>query len=83
MAYLIREERSVCYKTDLPRSYPVKLGDTINGTAPTGLPIMSTCFIVDKMEVAICDGKDHWCATGSDGVVKSITAGQTWAELFT
>ena len=82
MAYLIREERSVCYKTNLPRSYPVELGDTLDGTAPAGLPIMSTCFIVDKLCAAFCDGKDNWFCYGSDGTVKSITAGQTWAELF-
>ena len=81
MAYLIRDEKSVCYKTNLPRSYPVELGDTVDGTAPAGLPIMSTCFIVDKMDVAICDGKDRWYIT-SGGNVKSIAAGQTWAELF-
>lgn len=45
---------------------------------PSGLPIMSSAFIVDKMDVAICDGEDHWYIESD----KLFNAGQPWSVMF-
>ena len=76
MAHLIK---SATY-SDLPRAYPVELADTTAGgnTAPAGCPIMSSCFLIDKFDVAVCDGQDNWYIKGG----KSIRAGEPWANLY-
>lgn len=78
MAYIVNGS---ALRNDLARTYPLELTDTLDGTAPAGCPIMSTCFVVDVMDVATCDGKDNWY-TYRDGGVASIKAGQTRSELF-
>lgn len=82
MSYITKKDNRACVGIGLPRVFPVELADNIDGTAPAGLPIMSTCFIVEKMDVAICNGRDEWYITCADGSVKSIGAGKNWAELF-
>ena len=79
MAYVVK---SAGRHVELPHVSPLELVDNITGTAPAGMPIMSTCFIVEKMNVAISDGNDGWYANDDNGSVVSITAGQSWAELF-
>lgn len=79
MAYIVNGS---ALRNDLARTYPLELTDTLDGTAPAGCPIMSTCFVVDKQDVAFCNGKDQWFASNG-GTVKSINAGQSWSELFT
>ena len=44
---------------------------------PKGLGQGSEALIIDKMAVAVCDGRDNWYSTGG----KSAAAGQTWAAL--
>lgn len=78
MAYITKSNG---YSLRLPHANPTELADTSDGTAPSGFPIMSTCFIVDQMDIAVCDGSDRWYVSTSSGVA-SIEAGQTWAELY-
>ena len=56
---------------------PVKSTDMI----PKDCPIYTQAFVVDKLDIAVCDGEDKWYAQGSGGVV-SATAGQSWSALF-
>ena len=48
---------------------------------PKGMGKGRAAFIIEKMDVAICDGKDTWYA-GSAGNVRSAKAGQPWSALF-
>lgn len=79
MAYITNDR---VMRADLPNVDPWELADNLDGIAPAGCPIMSTCFVVDKQDVAFCNGKDQWFASNG-GTVKSINAGQSWSELFT
>lgn len=63
---------------NLKRARPLELTSRSEAIAPAGCPIMSTCFIVDKFDVAICDGEDKWYM-GSD---KFVEAGQPFSGLF-
>lgn len=79
MAYITNDR---VMRADLPNVGPWELADNLDGIAPAGCPIMSTCFVVEKLDVAFCNGKDQWFASNG-GTVKSINAGQSWSELFT
>ena len=79
MAYITNDR---VMRADLPNVDPWELADNLDGIAPAGCPIMSTCFVVEKLDVAFCNGKDQWFASNG-GTVKSINAGQSWSELFT
>lgn len=48
---------------------------------PKGMAKGRPAFIIEKMGVAICGGNDTWYA-GSEGNVRSATAGQPWSALF-
>lgn len=83
MAFIVKEIPGAACPVDLKRVYPLELADPdVNCIAPAGCPIMSNCFIVEKMDAAISDGKDNWFRIGDDGTVKSIAAGESWAGLF-
>lgn len=82
MAYITKKDERIIQPAGLPRVFPVELADNIDGIAPAGLPIMSACFIVEKMDVAVCNGRDQWYITGADSTVKYISAGQPWSDLF-
>lgn len=56
---------------------PVKSTDII----PKGCSIYTQAFVVDKMNVAICDGNDNWYAQGDSGIVSAV-AGQPFSALF-
>lgn len=45
---------------------------------PSGCPIMSSIFVVDKMDVVICDGEGNWYHEAD----KPVAAGQPISELF-
>lgn len=45
---------------------------------PKGCPIYTQAFIVDKVAVAFCDGRDNWYMDAD----KPVIAGETWAALF-
>ncbi len=62
----------------LGRVTPLELADNSDGIAPADCPIMSTCVIVDKMDVAVSDGRGGWYISSG----KSIKAGDSWANLF-
>lgn len=81
MAYITKKDERSCETTQLPRVFPLELGDNIDGTAPAGLCIMSACLIVEKMDVAVCNGRDEWYIKTAEGV-KKISAGQPWSDLF-
>lgn len=81
MAYITKEVPGAASLVALPRVYPLELADNLEGIAPAGTPIMSACLIVEKMAVAVSDGKDGWFLKDGGGV-KSIAAGQSWADLF-
>ena len=55
----------------------VSVGEII----PKGMAKGRVAFIIEKMDVAVCDGKDTWYA-GSPNNVRSAKAGQLWAALF-
>lgn len=78
MSYIVK---SSGYSFQLPHVNPVELADTTEGTAPSGLPILSSCFLVDKMDFAVCDGNDKWYIATGDGVA-CIQAGKSWANLY-
>lgn len=48
---------------------------------PKGMAKGRVAFVIEKMDVAVCDGKDTWYA-GSAGNVRSAEAGQPRSALF-
>jgi len=52
-----------------------------NDIIPYGLHKGTTVFIIDKMDVAICDGNGNWYRE-KDGNVLCATYGNPWASLF-
>lgn len=50
---------------------------TSDEVIPAGLGKGSEAYIIDKVNAAVCDGRDNWYGKGG----KSASAGQTWAEL--
>lgn len=81
MAYITKTDDRNCLNNAPARVYPVELADNLDGIAPAGMPIMSACLIVEKMDVAVCNGRNEWYRKNGDGITK-ITAGQPWTELF-
>ena len=81
MTRIVRRDERVGNFTGIPREFPVDIAANIEDTAPAGLPIFSTCFVVEKLDIAFSDGKDNWYAHSGSGVV-SIKAGQPWSALF-
>ena len=57
---------------------PVELSVVSTEIMPTGLPHGSSAFIVDKLDVAFCDGEDNWYREAD----KPVKAGQPWSALF-
>ena len=64
---------------DFEPSYPYELAENSDGILPSGCPCMSTIFVVDKVDVVFCDGKDHWYREKD----KPVDAGQPISALFT
>lgn len=62
----------------LKRARPLALTCRSEAIAPAGCPIKSTCLIVDKYDVAICDGENRWYL-GRD---KYVEAGQPFTGLY-
>lgn len=54
---------------------------SVDEIIPKGMAKGRPAFIIEKMDVAICDGNDTWYA-GSAGNVRSAKAGQPWSTLF-
>lgn len=48
---------------------------------PKGCGRYARAFVIDKMDIAICDGNDTWYV-GEPGKVVSAKAGQPWSDLF-
>ena len=77
--FIVKDEGFVGNVPDkLRRTHPLELTCRSEAIAPSGCPIMSTVFIVDKHEVAISDGENKWYL-GSD---KYVEAGQAFSGLF-
>jgi len=65
--------------TPFERVYPEELADVSDrGTAPAGCPIATHCFLVDKFEFVICNGKDKWYLRNGN----FVNAGDPWSKLF-
>ena len=47
-------------------------------TLPAGMPIMATIFVVDKMDVVVCDGENNWYREADT----PVAAGQPISALF-
>lgn len=58
--------------------YEAEIASTSDETLPAGLPVGSTIFVVDKMNVVVCDGKDNWYREAD----KPVEAGQPISALF-
>ena len=54
------------------------IGATSDETLPFGCSTMSTIFVVDKMDVIVCDGRDNWYREAD----KPVAAGQPISSLF-
>lgn len=63
----------------------IKTADEIpvlsNEIIPKGCDRYEQAYIIDKADVAICDGNDTWYRQTLSGVV-SAQAGQPWTALF-
>ena len=57
---------------------PVELAVKSWEIMPKGLPINSSAFIIDKVDMAFCDGEDHWYKDAD----KPFDAGQPWSVMF-
>ena len=77
MAYIVKTTQ---YRHDLPFAYPIELADRVEEgrIAPAGCSIMSSCFLVNKYDVAVCDGQDNWYIKSG----RCIKAGQPWSDLY-
>jgi len=64
-----------------PNVHPYEGGARSEATLPSGWPIRSTIFVVDKMDVVMCDGRDTWYRT-ANGTIKSAAAGQPISALY-
>jgi len=48
---------------------------------PKGVAKGRMAFIIEKMDIAVCNGKDTWYS-GSPSDIRSAKAGQPWSALF-
>lgn len=62
----------------LPNTQTWDMAALSTDTLPSGCPIMSTIFVVDKMDVVICDGENNWYRKTDT----PVTAGQLISSLF-
>lgn len=66
---------------NLKRARPLEMASRSEAIAPAGCPIMSHVLIVDKNDVAICDGEDKWYMY-KNGENKYVEAGQPFSALY-
>ena len=64
-----------------PNVHPFEGAARSEATLPAGWPIRSNIFVVDKMDVVMCDGRDTWYRN-ANGTIKSAAAGQPISALF-
>ena len=57
---------------------PYDIAAVSSETLPSGCPIMTTIFVVDKIGVAFSDGQDNWYRESD----KPVAAGQPISALF-
>lgn len=65
-------------KAKMPFTVAHEMAAKSTDILPSGSPIMSTIFVVDKMDVVISDGEDHWYREAD----KPVDAGQPISVLF-
>ncbi len=58
--------------------YPYDMAAKSTDILPSGKPIMATIFVVDKMDVVVCDGNNKWYREAD----KPVAAGQPISALF-
>lgn len=63
---------------NLPSTQTWDMAGLSTDILPANCPIMSTIFVVDKMDVAICDGEGNWYREAG----KPVKAGQPISALF-
>lgn len=68
-------------KAKMPFTVAHEMAAKSTDILPSGSPIMSTIFVVDKMDIVVCDGEDKWYSS-VDGIVTSANAGQPISALF-
>lgn len=59
-------------------AYPYDIAGKSTDTLPADCPIMTTVFVVDKMDVVISDGEGNWYREAD----KPVAAGQPISALF-
>lgn len=62
----------------LETTYPLELTALSTDTLPADCPIMSTIFVVDKLDVVFCGGDDNWYREADT----PVAAGQPISALF-
>lgn len=65
-------------KAKMPFTIAYEMAAKSTDILPSGAPVMSTIFVVDKMDVVVCDGEDNWYREAD----KPIAAGQPISALF-
>lgn len=61
-----------------PNVHPYEGGARSGAPLPAGWPIRSAIFVVDKMDVIVCDGQDNWYREKD----KPFPAGQPISAMF-
>lgn len=59
-------------------AHPYDMAAKSTDTLPHDCPIMTNIFVVDKMDVVVCDGEDNWYREAD----KPVAAGQPISALF-
>lgn len=62
----------------IPNSRSYDMAAKSTDTLPSGCPILSTIFVVDKVDVCFCDGENNWYREAD----KPVAAGQPISALF-
>ena len=58
--------------------FPYYMAAKSNGVLPSNLPIMAAIFVVDKMDIILCDGENNWYREAD----KPVAAGKPISALF-
>ena len=59
-------------------AYPYDMAGKSTDILPADCPVMTTIFVVDKMDIVVSDGENHWYRVAD----VSVAAGQPISTLF-
>jgi hypothetical protein len=65
-------------KAKIPFTVSHEMAAKSTDILPAGAPILSTIFVVDKMDVIVCDGENNWYREAD----KPVASGQPISALF-